>query len=112
MGWDVQIQSFRPSPRALYLPVEAAWLLAFATLWRGSGDAAEDCAILAKLAPDPYQGQGGPDGWPKQHSVLNLSGEPIDARRPGREHPAPILRYEWWPDRAEGQCDGSRFPAR
>lgn len=73
--------------------------------------AAEACAILAKLAPDPYPGQGGPGGWPKRHRVLKLYGEPVEARRPGRENP-PVLSYEWWPDRAEGKCDGSRFPGR
>lgn len=174
MAWDMQFQSFRPSPWALYLLVDGAWLLVFATFWRDTGSvlprvrlgllvfavpvaaalvaqasmqtqratwrpttsqwdanaqletlelypsahlalpgsAAEGCAILAKLAPDPYPGQGGPDGWPKRHRVLNLYAEPVDARRPGRENPAPVLRYEWWPDRAQGQCDSSRFPAR
>ncbi|MGE0875405.1 MAG: hypothetical protein AB7O31_12120 [Burkholderiales bacterium] len=74
--------------------------------------AAEGCAILARLAPDPYPGQGAPGGWPKRHRVLNLYGEPVGARRPGRDNPAPVLSYEWWPDRAEGKCDSSRFPAR
>jgi hypothetical protein len=41
-----------------------------------------------------------------------MHAEPVGARRPGSENPVPILRYEWWPDRAEGQCDSSRFPAR
>lgn len=174
MAWDMQFQSFRPSPWALYLLVDGAWLLVFATFWRSTGSArpharlgllsfavpvavalvaqasmqtqlatwrpttsqwdanaqletlelypsahralpvsaAEGCAILAKLAPDPYPGQGGPDGWPKRHRVLNMHAEPVSARRPGNENPAPILRYEWWPDRAEGQCDSSRFSAR
>jgi hypothetical protein len=174
MAWDMQFQSFRPSPWALYLLVDGAWLLVFATFWRSTGSAlprtrlslmafampvaaaivgqagmqahlvtwrpatshwdagtqletlelypsaqralpasaAEGCAILAKLAPDPYPGQGGPDGWPKRHRVLNMHAEPVGARRPGSENPVPVLRYEWWPDRAEGQCDSSRFPAR
>lgn len=174
MGWDVQFQSFRPSPWALYLLVDGAWLLVFAMLWRGTGSllprarlgllafampvaaavfvqastqarlatwrpttsewnagtqletlelypsehlalpgsAAEGCAILARLAPDPYPGQGGPDGWPKRHRVLNMYGVPVGARLHGGAQLAPVLRYEWWPDRAEGHCDTSRFPAR
>jgi hypothetical protein len=174
MTWDVQFQSFRQSPWALYLLVDGAWLLVFVALWRVPGramprariaafafafpvaaaiaaqasmkayvatwrpatstwdatieletlelypsehhalpgSAAEGCAILAKLAPDPYPGQGAPDGWPKRHRVLNLYGEPVGARRPGLGNPTPVLSYEWWPDRAEGKCDNSRFPAR
>ncbi len=174
MTWDMQFQSFRPSPWALYLLVDGAWLLVFVALWRVPGramprahiaamvfavpvvaaiaaqasmkayfvtwrpatstwdattqletlelypsehralpgSAAEGCAILAKLAPDPYPGQGAPGGWPRRHRVLNLYGEPVGAGRPGQESTTPVLRYEWWPDRAEGRCDSSGFPAR
>lgn len=174
LSWDVQFQSFRPSPWALYLLVDGAWLLVFVALWRVPGramppariaalvfavpvvaaiaaqastkahvatwrpatsswdatteletlelypsehlalpgSAAEGCAILAKLAPDPYPDQGAPGGWPRRHRVLNLYGEPVGAYRPGLESPTPVLRYEWWPDRAEGRCDSSGFPAR
>ncbi|MCZ4315861.1 hypothetical protein O4H66_20880 [Comamonadaceae bacterium G21597-S1] len=174
MTWDVQFQSFRQSPWALYLLVDGAWLLVFAAAWRVPAgamprarigllafavpvaaaiiaqasmksyfvtwrpatstwdqaaqletlelypsahrtlpaSAAEGCAILAKLAQDPYPGQGPPGGWPKRHRMLNMYAEPIGARRPGNENPAPVLRYEWWPDRAEGRCDSSRFVTR
>ncbi len=76
------------------------------------GSAAEGCEILARLAPNPYPDHGAPGGWPKRHRVLNLYGEPPGARRPGADNPAPVLSYEWWPDRAEGKCDTRGFAQR
>lgn len=71
----------------------------------------EGCAILERLAPNPYPESAVPGGWPKRHRILRLYGDPLDARRPGDGMPAPVLSYEWWPDRETGSCDRSSFAA-
>jgi len=67
------------------------------------------CALLARMAPDPYPGAGPPGGWPKRHRILRLFASLQASLAPDAR---PLVVYEWRPGTGEGRCSDLGFAAR